>query len=96
MRLKNPAFKEEAEWRIIKERIGYRDQKLKYYAKRETLVPYVDIDLPVAAVDEGGRIDGWIKSVRLGPKNITPPQAVIGALEWNGPVDVRESKCSYR
>jgi hypothetical protein len=96
--LKNPAFREEGEWRLISYiyAVGKRIDTdflsaLEFYAKNDRIVPMRNIGM-------GDKYSGSIKQVILGPKNITPIKVVEAALKKFGflDVDVRTSKASYR
>jgi hypothetical protein len=104
--LKNHAFREEREWRLIalvtpgnpltvaltgRKPTGWELSSLEYHAKPDRLVPF----RPIKIKPEGGRHP--IREVVLGPKNITPKAFVDGALQRHGIVaSVRPSTASYR
>jgi hypothetical protein len=43
--IKNPAFSEENEWRLISEPIPFTDPRVKFRSGKSMLIPYVEIDL---------------------------------------------------
>jgi hypothetical protein len=103
--LKNPAFREEKEWRLIslitpgnalavaisEQPSGWKLFDMDYHAKQDRLVPFRSFSLDGKA----GRHP--IREVVLGPKNITPETFVDGALRRYGMVaQVRRSTASYR
>lgn len=94
--LKNPAFNEEKEWRLIshflKEECGPSKGDLKsleYIAKADRIVPVRKIPIP-------GK--NAIKRLVLGPRNLTPPSVVHAALRTYGFEDfeITQSEASYR
>ena len=96
--MKNPAFSDEREWRVMAHLVSKPGEieldqlKLcKYRAAGDRVIPYVDVDLAFSK-------DGIIEEVILGPKNITPEAYVKGLLESSGftSVRVRRSEASYR
>jgi hypothetical protein len=105
--LKNPAFREENEWRLIslvtpgnpltlvltgQKPTGWQLSSLEYLAKPDRLVPFRSIGIN----PESGRSHP-IREIILGPKNITPNAFVDGALRRYGMVArVRRSTSSYR
>lgn len=89
-RLKNFAFQEEREWRLLA--LFTLDQGgLQYYAKSDRLVPYASLFLNSPSSDA-------IKEVIIGPRNITPISVVEGFLKSTGfsNATVRKSDASYR
>ena len=89
-RLKNHAFREEKEWRILTPVKSDYDS-LQYHPKDDRLVPYANLFF-------GPSRAGAICEVIIGPKNITPLAAVAGFLKEHGfgDVKVRKSDASYR
>lgn len=96
--LKNPAFSEEKEWRLIAiVPKGYKEEDVgmladvNYRATTDKVVPFI----PVELCNINGR---EIREVILGPRNRTPVQVVHGLLKKNGfeGVSVRRSEASYR
>jgi hypothetical protein len=103
---KNPAFREEREWRLVSivtpgnalsNNVEPSSQtirelpRMNFRAMRDRVVPYMVIDF-------GGFARGAIAEVYLGPKNITPNRVIWAALlrhGW-GEVKVRRSEASYR
>jgi hypothetical protein len=88
--MKNPAFEEEAEWRMV---VTYSAKSvnpdLRYQAGRNKISPY--ITMPLGA---GG---GGISEVIVGPKNITPLAVIEGFLGQRAiTADVRLSTATYR
>jgi Protein of unknown function (DUF2971) len=96
--LKNPAFAEEREWRIISHIIHTkRDATLAQLAKMEfkplkdRIVPFVKIPLEPLSTPS-------VKEIILGPRNATPErivEAILLKYGWSD-VTVRKSKASYR
>jgi hypothetical protein len=96
--LKNPAFAEEREWRIISHILKIKNSEgqkelldVEFRALRDRVVRYRRIaleDLSEKIVDE----------IVLGPKNITSEEIVGQLLEKNGwkEVKIRRSSASYR
>lgn len=92
---KNPAFREEREWRMIshlfKTALSKGLQNMLFRAKDDRVVPYLTIDLAALA-------DPAIKEVIIGPRNITPTPVIermLRALGWEN-VSVRRSTATYR
>jgi hypothetical protein len=90
--LKNPAFREEQEWRLISYVVakpndmnGGEFAKMDFCARGNRIIPYRKIDL----TNENVRP---ILSVTLGPKNITPDAIVQAALVKAGFADVRVTR----
>lgn len=97
-RMKNPAFKEEREWRLlsmIPRGVTTTDlgdlPKMDFRGARDRIVPFRRIEHR----DVGKRA---IESVVLGPRNITPEWVVRAALAKHGyeGVEVSRSAASYR
>jgi hypothetical protein len=101
---KNPAFREEREWRSVTIVIppeqkrrqsqgpGLFLHELDFRAVSDRIVPYREFSLDTNL----GRC--VITDVVLGPRNVTPPRVVEAALlryGWKG-VHVRKSTASYR
>lgn len=98
---KNPAFREEQEWRASIHVVsppdprqeetgpGWHLNKMLYRPLKDRIVPYRA--LPLAQ-------EHLISEVIVGPRNITPLQIVSAALSANGwpKVEVRRSTASYR
>lgn len=91
-RLKNEAFKEEAEWRAIA--IAMQLQAgFQFRAARGKVVPYIEHTLP-----DHPELNP-IRQIVIGPRNTTPDHIVGMMLEGSGlakHVDVRRSNASYR
>lgn len=96
--IKNPAFSEEAEWRLISIFTGKEGpgspgdlNSMNYRSLRDRIVPFRDLPLH----HEG---QSPIKRVVLGPRNITPISVVKGFLAKHGHEDVEviPSTASYR
>lgn len=91
---KNPAFKEEKEWRVVSgfhKDPEYRESELtsiKFRSVGNRIVPYRPFEFD----------PGLITEVILGPKNQTPKDMVEVALEKFGyeNVTVKKSEASYR
>ncbi len=90
--LKNKAFHEEAEWRIVSHLVRDHDEaNVSFRAVGNRLIPYHEIQL--------GTLEGSsITEVYVGPKNITPNFVIEKMLKQNGFVDVvvKRSAASYR
>lgn len=107
---KNAAFSEEKEWRALVNIVsrsggslsamiaheedeesgpGWLLHKMQFRAKGDRIIPYRPMAL-------GKKLS--IRSLYLGPKNITPIQIYLGALHAHGfgGVDVKQSRASYR
>ena len=96
--MKNPAFSDEKEWRVMAflvSKPGEIDldqmQLCRFRAAGDRVIPYVDVDLSLVKEDV-------IEEVLLGPKNITPERYLSGLLENSGfkNVRIRRSEASYR
>jgi len=104
--LKNPAFREELEWRLIAafpttrylrdpagDPSAYWDlEMMEFRGLRDRIVPFVELKLD--EVEERA-----VAEVILGPKNITPPRIVQAALArygWGPSIPVKRSAASYR
>jgi hypothetical protein len=100
---KNPAFREEREWRSVSPVIGPTKfgnmvaqdagsgllmHRMEFRALSDRLVPYTPINLTKSAITD----------VVIGPRNITPIRVVESALYRHGfnNVCVRRSEASYR
>ena len=97
-RLKNPAFAEEHEWRVISHIFrGEREKnfsqipKMDFRATRERVVPFARIALEPLSPPS-------ITEIVLGPRNATPERIVEALLFKHGwsNVSVRKSSASYR
>ncbi|BBO09239.1 DUF2971 domain-containing protein [Bradyrhizobium sp. TM102] len=98
-RVKNPAFSEEREWRLISLIQSYASEasvhgdlsRMEFRSGHDRIVPYRVLPLEEAA-------SSCITEVVLGPKNITPTRYITAALERYGwkDVPVRVSAASYR
>jgi hypothetical protein len=94
---KNPAFREEREWRLISlvtpadTKKGFDIDRMDFRPLLDRIVPYRTI-----ALEETGT--SAIAEVVLGPRNITPERIVEAALMRNGwgRIPVRRSSASYR
>jgi len=96
--LKNPAFAEEREWRLISHILSTQGgdrwiqiRKMEFRALRDRIVPFRPI--PLEVLDQPAIIE-----VVLGPKNMTPEQIVDATLQKHGwaNVEIKRSKASYR
>ena len=90
-RLKNPAFREEAEWRLISHLFNELEDECEFRISAERLIPFRSIALKNLDIPA-------IREVILGPKNITPEFVVSKFLEKNGfvGVTVKRSSATYR
>lgn len=96
--LKNPAFAEEKEWRIISHLFGEAKnddfggiRNMDFRAKTDRVVPFFRLSLEEIS-------EKAIAEVVLGPKNVTPEkfiEALLLKYGWQG-VTVHRSKASYR
>lgn len=91
--LKNPAFSEEKEWRLISHFIKEADSKeqCQFRISENRIVPYREIKLSELDIPP-------IVEVIVGPKNTTPEYVVKRFLSQHGfkNIDVRKSVASYR
>lgn len=89
--LKNDAFIEECEWRILSRINGSRFDKIECYANKNKLIPY---DL----LEMSDHLQEIIKTVILGPKNQTPPSVIKNWMKEKGygEVAVINSTATYR
>lgn len=104
-KLKNPAFSEEKEFRILKISSSYDKNKLSYIgkynevsgninfrARGDHIVPYLRLPIP-----DDKR--GCIREIILGPRNRTPEPVIRAALEKYGfhkVKKIRRSAATYR
>jgi Protein of unknown function (DUF2971) len=96
-KIKNPAFKEEKEWRLsaIVLRGGLDDlgmlKDLDYQSRGDRIVPFFEVPLKPLNIEP-------FSKVILGPKNTTPIKIVKAVLDKNGfkNVHVSKSDASYR
>ena len=90
-RLKNPAFKEEREWRLLSVYVKQGEDECEIRASSNGLIPYRKFELPQME-------NGPIAKVFLGPKNITPIEVVEHFLKRRGfgDVQVDRSEATYR
>ena len=68
-KLKNPAFSEESEWRLISYFIKQGDDECDFRATSDRIIPYRVFDIPPKETFP-------ISEVILGPKNITPVDVI--------------------
>lgn len=97
--MKNPAFAEEREWRLISHLFFSSGGVVPNDLNRMDFRALVDRIVPYRAVKlEQLENEQPIVSVTLGPKNLTPVSIAKGVLEKHGwpQVEVRKSKASYR
>jgi hypothetical protein len=89
--LKNEAFEEECEWRLISPLLKIKEDICQFRTLADRLVPYRKFELANLGTSP-------IKEVILGPKNKTPCFVVKNFLHQNGFLDVQvsESVASYR
>jgi hypothetical protein len=88
---KNPAFREEREWRLVSTVTPNELFLMDFRSMPDRVVPYKELRI-------GDFTRGAIAEVILGPKNITPDRVIRAALArygW-GLVNVRRSEASYR
>jgi len=90
--LKSPAFREEAEWRLIR-MIHVQAQGLGYRATGSRLIPFATLSIRATPNESHA-----IRQVILGPRHETPPQVVKMMLEQHGfpGVEVTRSVASFR
>jgi len=90
--LKNPAFIEEKEWRMISVLFKFGDSiECSFRPSGNKIIPYKEVkftDLGMPIIDE----------VILGPKHMTPPDVISMLLNSHGfkDVKVRKSSATYR
>jgi hypothetical protein len=94
--LKNPAFAEEKEWRVISHVIRNPDgarglENMEYRPLLDRIVPFRRIRLEDVGIEP-------IAEVVLGPKHVTPKEIIEATLEKYSfaSVTVRRSSASYR
>lgn len=89
--LKNYAFREEKEWRLLSRIDGSNFYKIECQVKENKLVPYDEIDIK----NYTSRI---INKITVGPKNQTPHSVIKNWLKEKGygDVEVLNSTASYR
>ena len=90
-KVKNPAFLEECEWRLLSFRLTSSTDTCLFRAAGDKIVPYRKFEMPLSE-------DKVIKRVVLGPKNkssIRDIQQYLGLSGLAG-VDVIRSTASYR
>ena len=90
-RLKNPAFEEEREWRLISNHIRVGNDECEFRASSTGIIPYRKFEIPEEE-------NGPIVEVILGPKNITTIEVVESFLNHCGFFDVKvtSSEATYR
>ena len=96
--MKNPAFAEEREWRVISHILRDGSPNLVGPMKAMDFRPLTDRIIPYRRIPLEKLQHPTLIEVVLGPRNITPIQIVVAALEKNGfqNVEVRRSSSSYR
>lgn len=89
--LKNPAFSEEREWRLVSYLAKNGNDSCSFRAVADRLIPYREFPLQQLVTPS-------IKEVVLGPKHITRPDVISSFLKTNGFADVkvRRSEATYR
>lgn len=89
--LKNIAFSEELEWRLITYFDKASDKKALFRATRDRLIPYREFKLESMSQNS-------IVAIYVGPKNITPDFVIERFLSLNGfsNVEIHHSAASYR
>jgi hypothetical protein len=89
--LKNEAFSEEREWRLVSFMSKIPPDDCLFRANRNRLIPYRQFELRRLT-------EVMISEVIIGPKNITPIEIVEKFLTINGfeNAKVSRSKASYR
>lgn len=50
--LKTPAYRDEREWRISRERLNDHFQEVNFREKNGLIIPYIDIDIPLSCVKQ--------------------------------------------
>jgi hypothetical protein len=88
LRVKNPAFREEQEYRLVQRNL---DMVTGYYARQDCIVSFAEY--PLIPGPNGGQS---INTVYLGPKNRTPEPVVKAMLKPFGNVEVLRSSATYR
>ncbi|MBB5066156.1 DUF2971 domain-containing protein [Granulicella mallensis] len=96
---KDDSFRNECEYRLCADSIGWRQDLLRFRPARTTLTPYVEICIP--NTDNEQPKDTWnaIESITIGPTpnmslSIAAVQRYCSAQGIN--VDVKDSKVPYR
>lgn len=85
--VKNSAFKEEREWRLLLVQPAHKVSKIDFREARGIISPY----LPIADIRRA------ITGVTLGPTNRTPPHVITALLNQHGiQAEVKSSTASYR
>ena len=89
--LKNSAFSEEYEWRLISYFSKSSDANVSFNASGDRLIPYREFKLmPVGA--------NAINTIYVGPKNITPKfviERILAKYEYTN-VTIMRSSATYR
>jgi hypothetical protein len=90
-RLKNPAFDEEREWRLISYLTQGGKDECKFRSSSDRIIPYREFEIPKKDI-------GPIDEVILGPKNLTPVSVIEAFLKQHGfeGIKVIRSKATYR
>lgn len=96
--MKNPAFAEEREWRVISHILPEGTSNLVVPMRAMDFRPLTDRIVPYRRIPLEKLQYPALAEVVLGPRNITPDNVVTAALEKNGfeNVKVRRSSSSYR
>jgi len=89
--LKNPAFREEQEWRLVNPNATLDSAGIEFLARGDRISPIMRYDLKCTDIPV-------ILEVILGPKNITPGDVISAALTKFGfnNVKVSRSSATYR
>jgi hypothetical protein len=89
-RLKNPAFREEEEWRLTCQ-VSQDDRGLEFFARQDRIVPFRTLHLTPLEMPA-------IREVIIGPRNITPTATVASFLKSRGfdGFQVYRSEATYR
>jgi len=89
-KLKSPAFREEAEWRLVSLLASGIDDDFSIRAIRDRVIPYRVFQLDKLE-------NPCINEVILGPKNKTPPEVVKAILKKAGmeSAEVKKSAATY-
>lgn len=89
--LKNRAFSEEAEWRLISYLEKSSEDHALFRAASNRLIPYRQFELKSLEINP-------INKIYVGPKNITPDFVIENFLQRNGfeGVEIERSSATYR
>lgn len=89
--LKNEAFSEEREWRLLSYLLDHENDDCLFYSQGNRIIPYREFALTALDINP-------INEIIIGPKNITPKRVIDKFLKKHGfmDVDIKRSSASYR